>query len=120
MAGMLVTTAEEAAGALVVYEKSNVSTTRQSISLGIPANAVEISAIDMGSSSAKLIYIVLNAVNDAAADAALATAGSRIPLPLGKTFRQLVASGQSQITRIDLKSNVAETGANLVVTFAKV
>ena len=74
----------------------------------------------MGSSSAKIIDVVINAVNDAAADAALASAGSRIPVPVGKTYRQLISDGQTKITRIDYKARVAETGSNLVVAFVKV
>jgi len=120
MAGMLVTTAAEAAGSLMVYENSNVSTTRVKIDLGTAANAVEISLVDLGSSAAKVIDFVFNSVNDAAADASLATAGSRIPVPVGKTYRHLVADGQSKITRIDFKARNAETGSNLVITFVKV
>ena len=120
MAGMLVTTLAEAAGSLMVYETSNATNTRTKIDLGTSANAVEISLVDLGSSSAKVIDFVFNAVNDAAADAALATPGSRIPVPVGKTYRQLVASGQSKITRIDFKARNAETGQNIVITMVKV
>lgn len=118
-AGALLTVSpSESAGVLNVYEAANVNA-RQSIILGTPARVLEISSVDMGSSSAKLFDVVLNAVNDAAADAALAAAGSRIPIPLGKAFNQVVQGSAPLITRIDIKARVAETGANLVMVFAK-
>jgi len=120
MAGMLVTTVSEAAGDLVVYENSNITTTRVKIDLGTSANAVEISLVDLGSSTAKIIDFVFNAVNDAAADAALATPGSRVPVPVGKTYKHLVPDGRTKISRVDFKARNAETGQNIVITMAKV
>ena len=117
---MLVTTLSEAAGDLVVYENSNVSTSRVSIALGTSANALEISLVDLGSSTAKIIDFVFNSVNDAAADAALATPGSRIPVPVGKTYRHIVPDGRTKISRVDFKARNAETGQNIVITMAKV
>ena len=120
MSGVLVTTLSEAAGDLIVYENSNISTTRTKIDLGTSANALEISLVDLGSSTAKIIDFVFNSINDAAADAALATPGSRIPVPVGKTYKHLVPYGRTKITRIDFKARNAETGQHIVITMVKV
>lgn len=108
----------EVPGALAVYELSNVNT-RQKIDLAVPASAVEIVSVDMGSSSAKVFDIVLNAANDAAADANLAVAGARAPLPIGKSYQQYVQGTATKISRIDIKARAAETGSNLIVVFAR-
>lgn len=105
-------------GALAVYELSNVNT-RQKIDLAVPASAVEIVSVDMGSSSAKVFDIVLNAASDAAADANLAVAGARVPLPIGKSYQQYVQGTATKISRIDIKARAAETGSNLIVVFAR-
>lgn len=120
MAGILVTTLAESAGDLVVYENSNVTNTRTKIELGTASAAVELSLVDLGSSTAKIIDFVFNSVNDAAADAALATPGSRIPVPVGKTYRHLVPDGRTKISRIDFKARNAETGQNIIITMVKV
>lgn len=108
----------EVPGALAVYELSNVNT-RQKIDIAVPASAVDIVAIDMGSSSAKVFDVVFNAANDAAADANLAVAGARAPLPTGKSYQQYVQGTATKISRIDIKARVAETGSNLIVVFAR-
>jgi len=120
MAGILVTTLAESAGDLVVYENSNITNTWTKIDLGTASAAVELSLVDLGSSTAKIIDFVFNSVNDAAADAALATPGSRVPVPVGKTYRHLVPDGRTKISRIDFKARNAETGQNIIITMVKV
>ncbi len=107
---------EHAAGDLVTYEWANVSNTRQSFTFaGAGASAIELMLIDMGSSNQPVLRVVLNATSDADATAKLAAIGSRIPVPRGVPFRQVVLSAEDNITRIDFVTPSAETGANLLI-----
>lgn len=111
-----VATMAEVPGDLITYEYSNVSSTRQTFTIGgAGASAIELLFLDMGSSNQPVLRVVLNASSDADATAKLSAVGARIPVPRGMPFRQLVAAAADNITRIDFLTPTAETGANLLI-----
>lgn len=107
---------EHVAGDLFTYEWSNVTNTRQSYAIGgAGASAIELLFLDLGSSNQPILRVVLNATGDADANAKLAAIGSRIPVPRGIPFRQVVSNPSGNITRIDFITPTAESGANMLV-----
>ena len=119
MSGVLVKI-EEPNGFIYENEFTSISNTRQSVSIPSGLEAIEISFFPTAAASVyDVLDVVINASTNGDADTKLATAGSRYPIPAGKTLRQTISSGGTPITRIDLKTRNVASGSNLVVIYGK-
>lgn len=117
MAGLPVYTPDLVSGLALVDEATNLATAARKIDLSArPASSVTVQAINMGSSTVKVVYVVLNAASDAEAAVKLATAGQRQVVVMGGGALTLTFA--TPVSRIDIVGNAAESGANLVVTTA--
>lgn len=114
--GLPVNTPDMVAGVALIDEASNLSTTSKKIDLSTrPASSVTVQAINKSGATAKVIYLVANAASDAEAAVKLATAGQRHVVPMGGS---LTVAFATPVSRIDLVSDVAESGSSLIVTTA--
>ena len=119
MSGALVKI-EEDSGFIYVNEFTSLSNSRQSLTVVGGLNALELTFFPTASASIyDVMDVVLNAVSDSDADTKLATVGARYVVPAGKTLRQIVPSGGTLISRIDVKLRSAASGTNLVVVYGK-
>lgn len=113
--GYPVNTPDMVAG-LAFIDEAALTNTRRKIDLATtPAKSVTFQALNLTGATAKRVYIVVNAVSDAEAAVKLATAGQRHVLQMGAT---LTLAFNEPVSRIDLITDVAETGTNSVVTTA--
>ena len=114
--GLPVNTPDMVAGVALIDEAPNLSTTAKKIDLSTrPASSVTVQAINKSGATAKVIYMVANAASDAEAAVKLATAGQRHVVPMGGS---LTVAFATPVSRIDLVSDVAESGSSLIVTTA--
>jgi len=114
--GLPVNTPDMVAGVALIDEASNLSTTAKKIDLSTrPASSVTVQAINKSGATAKVIYMIANAASDAEAAVKLATAGQRHVVPMGGS---LTVAFATPVSRIDLVSDVAESGSSLIVTTA--
>lgn len=114
--GLPVNTPDMVAGVALIDEASNLSTTAKKIDLSTrPASSVTVQAINKSGATAKVIYMVANAASDAEAAVKLSTAGQRHVVPMGGS---LTVAFATPVSRIDLVSDVAESGSSLIVTTA--
>ena len=114
--GLPVNTPDMVAGVALIDEASNLSTTVKKIDLSTrPPSSVTVQAINNSGATAKVIYMIANAASDAEAAVKLATAGQRHVVPMGGS---LTVAFATPVSRIDLVSDVAESGSSLIVTTA--
>lgn len=114
--GLPVNTPDMVAGVALIDEASNLSTTAKKIDLSTrPASSVTVQAINKSGATAKVIYMVADAASNAEAAVKLATAGQRHVVPMGGS---LTVAFATPVSRIDLVSDVAESGSSLIVTTA--
>lgn len=102
-------------GSLILFELTNLGTTRRSITL--PSGAVNLTFYlkDKGSSTLSEVWIVFNSGSDTEADALLGTVGVRVPMFVGDTVS---IPSSDPVTRIDFLASAAETGAHKMVVYA--
>lgn len=116
MAGLPVYTPDLVSGLALVDEATNLATTARKIDLSArPASSVTVQAINKGSSTVKVLYVVANAASDAEAAVKLATAGQRFIVPMGGSLTLTFAA---PVSRVDIVGDASESGANLIVTTA--
>jgi len=115
-----VLTADQLLGVGVTAEIADQTTTPTQTDFASGLLSVSIAYIDRGSADGTILYVVFDALDDAAASTQLGAAGSREVIMLGER-RQWTFSSASPCYRIDVASDVAsETGDSLVVFSGKV
>lgn len=106
------------AGVAFVTEISNQSTTRTKIDLSTtPAKSITIQAISLESSTVKRLFIVADAVSNSEAATKISLAGQRLTMQMGDT---MTVAFNIPVSRLDIVSDVAETGTSVIVVTAVV
>ena len=83
---VLVANPSEVSGTLYTNETDTQSATRTKIDIPLGARVISLDVSPITSATAKFLWVVFNALNDTDADTKLASASTRIRLPVGKTF----------------------------------
>lgn len=101
---VLVANPSEVSGTLYTNETDTQSATRTKIDIPLGARVISLDVSPITSATAKFLWVVFNALNDTDADTKLASASTRIRLPVGKTF-EIVFDSTSKCTRIDYRTD---------------
>lgn len=104
-------------GSLILFELTNLGTTRRKIDIPSGTGAITLYLRDKGSTSLGEVWVAVNAGTDTEATALLSAAGSRIPLFPGD---RITIPAVSPITRLDFLASAAETGAHKLVVYATI
>ncbi len=116
MSGLPVVPPDMVPGLAFIAEIANLSTTRVKVDLTTtPATSVTLQLMNLGSATAKRVFVVANAMSDAEASTKLATAGQRFTCAIGDSLTLAFAEA---VSRIDIVSDVAETGSSCAVVTA--
>ena len=113
---LIVVAPQDRAHQITPRDISNVTTTRQTITIADPAATLRIGlSLTGASSTAKVLYVVLNATSDPDAVVKLALSGQRFVIPIGES-RDFAFGPNSLLTRIDLQSDAASEAGSTLTT----
>lgn len=101
---VLVASPTDVTGTLYTAETDAQSTTRTKIDIPLGARVIAIDVSSIASATAKFLWVTFDAINDTAADTALASSTTRLRIPVGRTF-EIAFDSLSKCTRVDYRTD---------------
>ena len=101
---VLVASPMDVSGTLYTDETDAQNATRISTLIPLGARAVVIDTTAIASATAKYLWVVFNALNDTDADTKLASATTRVRIPIGRVF-EISFDELAKCTRIDYRTD---------------